>query len=157
MINDPFNFRICLIAPRLPEGRGLLILLGLLVLLAGGLLLHEVVHLAGYRLFGRVPRGAARLSFGRAALAPQVRCDRPIRAGAYRRVLFLPALLLGIVPGLLATLIGSWPLLIWATWMLVAASGDFVALWAMRGVPADDSVRAHPTGVGCLIFDREEV
>jgi len=148
----PYQLRWGLFAPRLPTGRELAALVGLLAVLLAGLLLHEAVHLLGYRLFGHTPRGMARFHFGRAALTPQVQCDAPIRAAAYRRVLLLPALLLGVIPAVAAFLFGSWWALIWATWMLAASGGDFAALWAMRGVATDAPVRAHPRRAGCQIF-----
>ncbi|CUS04756.2 membrane protein of unknown function [Candidatus Promineifilum breve] len=148
----PYQLRWGFLAPRLPAGREIWFLLGLLALLAVGLVVHEVVHLAGYRLFGGLPRGVARLRLGGVALAPQVHCPVTIPAGAYRRMLLLPALLLGVVPGIIAILTGWWVLLIWSMWLLVAAGGDFACLWAMRGLPADEPVRAHPTRLGCQIF-----
>lgn len=153
----PYQLRWGLFAPRLPAGRELVSLLGLLAVLLGGLLLHEAMHLLGYRLFGRVPRGAARFHFGRAALTPQVQCDVAIRAAAYRRVLLLPALLLGVIPAVAAFLFGSWWALIWATWMLAASGGDFAALWAMRGVGGGAPVRAHPRRAGCQIFASDSI
>lgn len=153
----PYQLRWGLFAPRLPAGRELIALLGMLVVLLAGLLLHEAVHLLGYQLFGHLPRGVARFHFGRAALTPQVQCELPIRAAAYRRVLLLPALLLGVLPAIVAFAVGSWFMLIWATWMLAASGGDFTALWAMRGVNGDAPVRAHPRRAGCQIFAPDNI
>jgi dienelactone hydrolase len=152
LLVTPFTLRWGLRAPRLPEGWALPALLGLLALLMGGWLLHELLHLAAYRLFGRAPRGAARLALGRAAWSPQVECDQPIAARAYRRVLAFPGLVLGVLPGLAAIATGSWLLLIWSIWMVVVAGGDVAALWAMRGVPAEALVFAHPTRLGCEVI-----
>ena len=152
----PYQLRWGLFAPRLPAGRELVALLGLLAVLLAGLLLHEAVHLLGYRLFGHAPRGTTRFRFGRAALTPQIQCDVPIRAAAYRRVLLLPALLLGVLPAVAAFVFGSWWALIWAIWMLAASGGDFASLWAMRGVNGDALVRAHPRQAGCQIFASDD-
>lgn len=127
--------------------------LGLIALLMAGLILHEAVHLIGYRVFGRVGPGVARFQFGRAALAPQIQCAVPVRAADYRIILLLPALVLGFIPGIIAFISGSWPLLIWSMWMLVAAGGDFIGLWAIRGLPGDTPVSAHPRRVGCLVYE----
>lgn len=149
----PFQLRWGFFAPPAAGRWSVSGFLGLIALLMVGLLLHEAVHLAGYRIFGRVGPGVAGFQFGRAALAPQIRCAVPIRAADYRRILLLPALVLGILPGLVAFFTGSWPLLIWSVWMLVAAGGDFIGLWAIRGLPADTPVAAHPKRVGCLIYE----
>lgn len=150
----PFQVRWGFFAPLTARGWSVTTLLGIIALLMAGLLLHEAVHLAGYRLFGRVGPGVARFQFGRAALTPQIRCDAPIRARDYRRILLLPALILGILPGVIAFMTGSWLILIWSVWMVVAAGGDFIGLWAMRGLPADTPVGNHPTRVGCLVYGR---
>ncbi len=151
LLVTPFTLRWGFGAPRLPEGWVVPALLGLLALLMAGWLLHEVLHLAAYHLFGRLPRGAARLAPGRAAPSPQVECDRPIDARAFRRVLLFPGLALGALPALAAVATGSWLLLVWSIWMGVVAGGDVAALWAMRGVPAEALVFAHPTRVGCQV------
>ncbi|MBP6017016.1 MAG: alpha/beta fold hydrolase [Candidatus Promineofilum sp.] len=148
----PYQLRWGEFAPRPPAGQGPLILLGLLGALAAGLFLHELGHLIGYRLFGRVGPGAARLSFGRAPLAPQIQCDSPMAATAFRRMLWLPGLALGIVPAVVAIAVGSWVLLIWGVWMTITAGGDVAALWAMRDLPAATPVRGHPRRVGCVVL-----
>ena len=148
----PYQLRWGEFAPRPPAGQGPLILLGLFAALTAGLFLHEVAHLVGYRLFGRVEAGAARLSFGRVAFAPQIQCEKPIPAAAYRRMLWLPGLALGVVPAVLAIAVGSWALLIWGVWMTITAGGDVAALWAMRDLPAHTPVRSHPRRVGCVVI-----
>ncbi|WP_374685835.1 alpha/beta hydrolase [Promineifilum sp.] len=153
----PFQWRWGLATPRLPAGRPVLALLGIFALLMGGLLLRQGVHWLAYRVLGRVPARSLRLGMNRAAITPQVRCELPVPARAYRVILLLPALLLGVAPGIVAIAIGSWLLVIWALWMLVAASGDLVALWAMRGVPPMATVRAHPTRAGCEIISWTDI
>jgi pimeloyl-ACP methyl ester carboxylesterase len=153
----PYQLRWGFLAPQLPAGLELWALFGLLAVLAAGLFVHEAVHLLGYRLFGGVPLRALSLHFGGVPLAPQVRCPVTIPAGAYRRMLLLPALVLGILPAVVAIAGGWWFLLIWSMWLLVAAGGDVACLWAMRGAPAGAPVRAHPTRLGCLQFAQEKI
>ncbi len=148
----PFQLRWGLAPPRLPVEQPLILVLGFIGLLLAGLLLREGVHLAAYYVIGRVPRGAARLAGTGAGLTPRVRCAVLLPARAYRAILLTPALLLGVVPGIVAIAIGLWLLVIWSLWMLVAAGGDLAALWAMRGLPADTPVRAHPSRPGCEVF-----
>ena len=148
----PFQLRWGLTPPRLPVGRPVAALLGFLGLLLAGLLLHEAAHLAAYYLIGRVPRGAARLGGGHVGLAPRVRCTTLLPARTYRAILLAPAVLLGLVPGIVGIVVGSWLLVVWAVWMLVASGGNLVTLWAMRGLPPATPVRAHPTRAGCEFF-----
>lgn len=151
----PFQLRWGLAPPRLPAGRPVAALLGVLALLLAGLLLHEAVHVAGYYLFGRAPRGSVRLGPGGAGFALRARCERPVSARAFRGVLVLPALLLGLLPGVVAVVAGSWLLVIWAVWMLVVAASDLVALWAMRDLTAATPVRAHTLRPGCEVLASE--
>ena len=152
----PFQLRWGLTPPRLPVGQPIVAILGFVGLLLAGLLLREGVHLAAYYVIGRVPRGAARLGGTGAGLTPRVRCAVLLPARAYRAILLAPGVLLGVVPGIAGIVVGSWLLIIWALWMLVAAGGDLAALWAMRGLPAAMPVRAHPARPGCEFFTRDE-
>ena len=152
----PFQLRWGLSPPRLPVGRPLVAVLGFIGLLLAGLLLREGVHLAAHYVIGRVPRGAARLGGTGAGLTPRVRCAVLLPARAYRAILLSPGLLLGVVPGIAGIVVGSWLLIIWALWMLVAAGGDLAALWAMRGLPGNTPVRAHPSRPGCHYFASDE-
>lgn len=152
----PFQLRWGLAPPRLPVGQPLILVLGFVGLLLAGLLLREAVHLAAYYVIGRVPRGAARLGGTGAGLTPRVHCSTRLPARAYRAILLTPALLLGVAPGIVGIVVGSWLLIIWALWMLVAAGGELAALWAMRGLPGDTPVRAHPSRPGCEVFTAGE-
>jgi hypothetical protein len=148
----PFQLRWGPALPQLPADRPVLVLLGFFAVLLAGLPLHETIHLAGYYLVGRVSWGTARFGPGGSGLALRVQCDRPVRARAYRLILLLPTLLLSLVPGIAGVIIGSWPLVIWAVWTAAVAGSDMAALWAMRGLPADTLVRAHPRRPGCEIL-----
>jgi len=148
----PYQLRWGLAPPRLPVGQPVAALLAFFGLLLAGLLLHEAAHLAAYYVIGRVPRGAARLGGGHVGLAPRIHCATLLPARTYRAILLAPALLLGVVPGIIGIAVGSWLPVVWAVWLLVASGGDLVTLWAMRGLPAATLVRAHPTRAGCEFF-----
>ncbi len=152
----PFQLRWGTTPPRLPARWPGMALLALLALLLGGMVLRDVVCLAAYRWIGRVPRGSTHLLPGPKSLlkavGPRVRCDAPVPARAYRVILLLPLLLLGVLPGVVGVLVGSWLLLIWGLWLIMGCSGDVVTLWAMRGLPGTTPVRSHPTRPGCEIF-----
>ncbi|HEX6104846.1 MAG TPA: DUF3267 domain-containing protein [Gemmatimonadales bacterium] len=122
-----------------------------LALLAAGVLLHELLHAAGFLLFGRAPRAAVRIGFQRRTLTPFASCAAPVTASAYRAAGLLPALVLGAVPVAAAWISGSGTLLLWGWLMLALAGGDLAAVWAMRRVPDDALVLDHPTLVGCRV------
>ena len=126
--------------PALPVG---------LALMAAAVLVHELLHAAGFLLFGRAPRGQVRIGFQRRTLTPFASCSTPVTAAAYRAAGLLPGLVLGGVPILAAWATGSAALVLWGWVMLALAGGDVAAVWAMRSVPADARVIDDPHLVGC--------
>ncbi len=85
------------------------------------------------------------------ALTPYARCTVPTRARTYRLALALPALVLGGIPLGVGLLTGNWPATFYGFLMLVAAAGDILILWILRGVPARAWVQDHPHKVGALV------
>jgi len=75
------------------------------------------------------------------------RCQRAPTASPWA----LPALLLGVLPGLIAGITGSGWLMAYGALMLAMASGDLLVLWLIRDVPSGRLVRDHPSEVGCEI------
>jgi len=135
-------------------GPGLGHLLSLAVLLptmAVSIVLHELLHAAGFLLFGRVPRSAVRVGVHRSTLTPYATCLMPVAAAAYRGAALLPAIALGILPAIAGVIFGFGWLAVWAALMLAVAGGDLAAVWAIRRLPADTLVLDHSTRVGCTI------
>lgn len=126
--------------PSLPAG---------LALMAAGVLVHELLHAAGFLLFGRVPGAQVRIGFQRRTLTPFASCGAPVTASAYRAAGLLPGVVLGGLPLLAAWATGSAALLLWGWLMLALAGGDLAAVWAMRSVPGDAMVVDDPRLVGC--------
>lgn len=118
-----------------------------------GVLIHEALHAVGFLTLGRVPPALVRLGFQRRTLTPYASCTAAITAGAYRGAALLPALVLGVLPALVALLLGSGGLALWAWVMLALAGGDLAAVWAMRRLAADARVLDHPTRVGCRMVE----
>ena len=111
-------------------------------------IVHELLHAIGFRLAGGVPFNRIKFGFSWAGLAPFAHCQEPLRASAYRISVMLPGLVLGILPGLLGVALQRPLIVIWASFMLVAAGGDAAVLWAIRKVPGTVRVLDHPKKVG---------
>lgn len=117
-----------------------------------GVVVHEALHGVGLVLFGRVPWGAVRFGVNWKALMPIAHCNAPLSSSSYRYALLLPGIALGIVPGVIGLVLGiSWATLFGAA-MFAGAGGDFVAVWAIRSVPASARVIDHPEKVGCQVL-----
>lgn len=119
--------------------------------LVGGALVHEMLHALAWRAAG-VPRGHVRLGFSWRALTPYAHADVPMPARTYRIGAVTPGVVLGLVPLALATLRDG-PLVFWFGLLFtVAAGGDALILWLLRGVPPEALVQDHPSRAGCLVL-----
>jgi hypothetical protein len=138
------------ISHALPAATDLRVMLPLILV---GVLAHEALHAVGFLLLGRAPRAAVRIGFQRRTLTPFASCGAAVTAGAYRAASLLPALVLGVLPTVLAWLLGSGGLVLWGWVMLALAGGDLAAVWAMRAVPRGVLVLDHPSRVGCRLAE----
>ena len=127
----------------------------LLLAFAGGILIHELLHLVGFVWAGKVGVTAVKLGFSWKGLAPYAHCAEPMRASAYRLSIMLPGLVLGILPGFLGIVLRSWFLVLWGILMMSAAGGDLAVLLAIRQVPGSAWVRDHPTKAGCQVLKED--
>jgi hypothetical protein len=121
-----------------------------------GVVLHEFLHGIGWMYFGKKPFRALRFGFKLLALSPFAHCTEPLTAHAYKVGSFLPAFLLGLVPCGIAFLTGNGWFICFGILFTVAASGDFLILWIIRKVPADQLVGDHPSRAGCYIYSRRQ-
>lgn len=144
---SPFEAVIYLQAANLPI---------ILLVFVGGILVHELLHAAGYLWVGGVPKTAVKIGMKWAYLTPYAHCKAPLTARAYRISVLLPGLVLGILPGLAGVALGSLPLLLWGALMVVSAGGDSAVLWAVRHVPPHAQVLDHPSLAGCVVLLKSE-
>lgn len=117
---------------------------------AVGVLLHEGLHGLGH-VWGDASWNDVRFGMHWKALTPFAQCTVPTRARDYRIALALPGLVLGVVPLALGVSTGIWLVTFYGFLMLVAAAGDLLILWVLRGVPPRAWVQDHPRQVGCLV------
>lgn len=129
-------------------GSFVLVLLGFVLLVVA----HELVHAAGWAVFGRLPLSAIRFGVDGKTLSPYARALLPMPASAYRVGAALPLLLTGVVPWLLALLTGSGPLAVVSALLISGAVGDLLVLWVIRDVPAQARVIDHPANAGCFVL-----
>ena len=67
----------------------------------------------------------------------------------------MPAIVLGIVPSIVAMIIGNFPLILFGMFFTFAASGDFLIVWMLCKENNRSMVLDHPSKIGCIIFDEE--
>ena len=123
-----------------------------LVLVVAGILAHEAIHGLAWALFGRLPLRRIRFGFQASTLTPYAHAVDPLTARAYRIGAVLPALLLGGLPFVVGTVIGSASLALFGMIFVFAAGGDVLILWLIRGVDPRALVQDHPSRAGCIVL-----
>jgi hypothetical protein len=112
---------------------------------------HELIHGLSWMWFGRI--SIQEIKFGFKALTPYAHCKVPIRARAYRVGAFMPALLLGILPYGIGLISGSGWFTSFGLVYILAAGGDLLVLWILRGVSGEAWVEDHPYRAGCYVME----
>lgn len=137
-------------------GFGVSLLTGALVIGAAliSVPIHEGLHALGF-LIGRVQPADLEIGIFWKALTPYAHCKVPVTARVYRLAILLPGLALGLAPGIAGIIGGSAGLMLYGTAMTVAALGDCLIVWLLRGVSGDTRVQDHPELVGCeIVMDK---
>ncbi len=120
---------------------------------AVGIVLHELIHGLSWTVFGKKPRSAITYGFKLKTLTPYAHCVEPMDVRAYRLGAAMPGLILGVLPWLAGVVSGNGPLLIFGLVFTLAALGDAMILWLIRGVAPGSLVLDHPTQAGCYVID----
>jgi hypothetical protein len=124
-----------------------------LLSVGGGAVAHELIHALGWAWFARRPLSSIRIGFHWRGVSPYAHPKDPMPVGPYRAGALLPGLVLGLGPAAAAIALG-WPaLMAWSLVFTLAAGGDLIVLWLLRGVEAGRVVRDHPTRAGCEVLD----
>ncbi len=116
-----------------------------------GVAVHEALHGIAWRLAG-APAGTVRFGFNLKMLTPYAHCSAAMPARAYRIGAMTPGLVLGLIPALAGLVLGLGEVFWFGALFTLAAGGDALILWLLRGVPGGRLVRDHPSKPGCLIL-----
>lgn len=123
------------------------------LLLIVGIVAHEVLHAIAWKVAANPPRGAVRLGFQWTSVTPYAHCSIPMTARAYRVGAVTPGIVLGVIPMVIGLAFG------WGGWMnfgilfTIAAGGDALIIWLLRGVSGRRMVMDHPSRAGCLLLE----
>ncbi|HEY8256260.1 MAG TPA: DUF3267 domain-containing protein [Gemmatimonadales bacterium] len=118
-----------------------------------GIVSHEIIHAVTWAVASRRPLSAIAIGFQWRSLSPYAHPRAPIGARAYRIGAAMPGLVLGLVPAVAAIALGRPLLLVFGLLFTIAAGGDALVLWLIRGVPPATLVRDHPTRAGCVVLE----
>jgi hypothetical protein len=124
-----------------------------LLILVGGIILHELLHGAAWAYFGQKPLSAITFGVHWKPLTPFAHCRETLTVQAYRIGALTPAIVLGFVPALLSVFGGMPWLFMPAILFSVAAGGDLLIIWLLRKERSTSLVLDHPSRAGCLVYD----
>jgi hypothetical protein len=68
-----------------------------------------------------------------------------------------PAIILGVLPGIIAIPIKSFGMLLFGIFFTVAACGDFLIIQLLWKENWEDLVQDHPSEAGCYIYRKNEM
>ncbi len=128
---------------------GALYIWGILIL---GIIVHELIHGIIWALFAK--GGFKSIKFGILwkMLTPYCHCKEPLKVRHYIIGAIAPAIILGLVPSILAIINGHAGLLLFGMFFIMAAGGDLLIINLIRKEHLDDLVQDHPSEAGCYIY-----
>lgn len=120
-----------------------------------GIIVHELVHGLVWSLYAKQGFRSIRFGVLWKYLTPYCHCKEPLRVKHYIRGAIAPAIVLGVIPGILSIVLGNMMLLVFGIFFTVAAMGDFLIINLIRKEHPDALVQDHPSEAGCYVY-REE-
>ena len=127
----------------------------IILITVAGVVIHELLHGIGWSLFA--PSGFKSIRFGISwkFLTPYCHCKEPLRVKHYKFGGVLPLVILGILPSIIAIVIGNGFLLSFGIFFSWAAGGDIVSLFMLRNLDNNTYVSDHPDKLGFYIVENE--
>ena len=121
------------------------------------IVVHELIHGLSWSFF--TPHRFKDIEFGimKPSLNPYCTCLVPLKKEQHLFGTAMPLIVLGIIPMILALIIGSPDLMFIGILMTDAAAGDILIMQKILGYKSEakDIVCIdHPTEAGCVIFER---
>lgn len=123
-----------------------------IVLFVGGIVLHELIHGITWSFFAKGGHKAIKYGILKKMLTPYCHCKEPLKLRAYILGAMMPALLLGLLPGIIAIATGSIGMLLFAIFFTMAAAGDFMIIQLLWKQDPDSMVLDPPSEAGCYIY-----
>lgn len=118
-------------------------------------IIHEVLHAMAWKLAGGLALRDFKFGIAWKTLSPYCHATKPMPISAYRVGVVVPGIVLGILPVVIATILGNGVLAILGALLTAGAVGDVYVLWLLRGVSKTARVIDHPTRAGCIVLHDE--
>jgi hypothetical protein len=125
--------------------------------LTAGIVLHELLHAAGWLPFTKHGFRSVRFGILSREMAPYAHCTESLPVNGYRTGIMLPSLILGFFPAFYGMVTGSFGWLCYGTFFTWAASGDLIMFWKIRKLKSSTMVTDHHEKVGCFVSGRGDM
>ena len=101
------------------------------------IVLHEICHLIGFLLFGRVPISSLKYGVNLKMGVAYATTTKRLHNKAMKKALLLPFWLTGVIPAVVGFMINSNLWLTLGAWLIAGAVGDFAMYAKLRKFPKD--------------------
>ncbi len=119
----------------------ILIVMLLLIALSAA---HELLHAAGFILFGGASKKDVRFGIIPKHGMLYCHCAKPMTAGAYAGALMLPVVLTGFLPLIIVTFLGNYLWVVLFAALVSGGSGDIFMFFSVIRQPKKQLVADHP-------------
>lgn len=132
-------------------------LLGFLLVFLLLIVVHELIHGLSWALFAKGHWQAISFGFIVRSVTPYCTCGEALKKGQYLFGAFMPTLLLGLLPALIAVFTGSPTLFFLGALMILSGGGDLAIILKLlrhRGRAGETLYLDHPYECGLVAFSR---
>lgn len=120
-----------------------------------GIVLHELLHGIVWAIFCKKGFRSIRFGIWLRMLTPYCHCKEPLKRNHYLAGGFMPGLLQGLLPLIIALLQGSMGFLLLGIFFSFAAGGDFAMMWELRKEKSSSLLLDHPNKLGCYLYKKK--
>ena len=118
-----------------------------------GIALHELIHGLAFAVFNKHGHKTIRYGFSATRMIAYAHCTEPLRVRYLYVVLLAPMLVLGLLPVLVAMIIGNGPLLFFGIFFTAASVGDLLYVKRLSLLPLDAWVEDDPNEIGFWLHE----
>ena len=118
-----------------------------------GMFLHELLHAITLLIFADIKISNLKAGINLINFTPYIHCKHPVKVSIYRISTIAPALLMGIIPTIIAISIDYVPMLFFGIIFIVTAGSDLFSLWKLRKVNGNYLASDHAERAGCIVIE----
>ena len=129
-----------------------IMILGLIILIIG-IVLHELIHGIVCSIYSKSGFQSFKFGILWKGLALYAHCKEPLNVRAYRIVIIMPGLILGVIPSLIGIILGNSRITLYGMIFACVAGGDIIMFWLTRKLEPNTMVQDIPDRIGCYIIE----